>query len=173
MANLIDRYKVKAIVIISVVSVVVIVITSGVSATQQYISDVKNSITETYEAKIKLIEGKEDQKINALKQDILDRLKQCESGSMTLDDAPMILDSNHEMSIGLYMFQRDTVIYYWEKFYGEKITRKTAVEIALSEKARDLAEKIIFDETGGIFNWANCARRENLVAEITVIKKLQ
>ncbi len=173
MAYLINKYKVKVVVSLVMVSVIAIAITGGISAVQGYVADMKNSMTETYEAKIELIEGRENKKIDALKQNILDRLKRCESGDMTLEDAPMILDTNHEMSIGLYMFQRDTVIYYWEKFYGEKITRKEAVEIAISDRARKLAEKIIFDETGGIFNWANCARKENLVAEITVIKKLQ
>lgn len=138
-----------------------------------YIEKIKNSMTTSYEAKIETLQRNEGKKVEALKEDIMDRLKQCESGDLTLDDAPIILDSNHEMSIGLYMFQRDTVIYYYEKFYGKTISRREAVEIAISEEARELAKRIIFEETGGIYNWTNCAKREGLVSEITVIKKLQ
>ncbi|HEC33024.1 MAG TPA: hypothetical protein ENI63_02065 [Candidatus Kaiserbacteria bacterium] len=142
-------------------------------AGQVYVRNIKQSMAQRYKTEIKLIKSREGQKVETLKQNVLDRLKSCESKDFALEDAPIILDANGEMSIGLFMFQRDTVIYYWEKFYGEQISRKKAVEIAISGEARDLAEKIIFEETGGIFNWKNCARKESLVGEITVIKKLQ
>lgn len=176
MANIISRNKKKigAFVVFSL-----FLISVGFVA-RTHIDDLRSEVAREYQQELdEYVDRLRDaqasgrQKVEALKEDILDRLKNCESGDLELDDAPIILDTNGEISIGLFMFQRDTVIYYWEKFYGERISRKRAVEIAISEKARELAKAIIFEETGGIYNWKNCAHKEGLVPEITVIKKIQ
>lgn len=113
-------------------------------------------------------------KIKEFKSDFLATLKTCESGGKTEDDAPMILDTNNKMSIGLYMFQIDTVIHYYKTLYGKDVTRKEAVEIALDEeKAGKLAHDIIFTTEKGPREWVNCFKKHGLVEDLKVIEKLE
>ena len=115
-----------------------------------------------------------DEKISKAKKELVYRLKGCESMKMKASDAPMILDTNNEMSIGLWMFQRDTVIYYYKKLYGKVITRQDAVRIAIDEdQAYQLTEDILFTAEDGWTNWANCAKKLGLAREIEVLKKVQ
>lgn len=113
-------------------------------------------------------------KIAALKQDLLARLKKCETMGKTSDDAPIILDTNNEMSIGELMFQIKTVQYYYKKLYAKEITRKEAVLVALDhDKAFALAHDIVFTDGKGIGNWHNCDKKNGFSSEIAIIKKLQ
>ncbi len=137
------------------------------------INNVQAQTVNIYKTTIKDLKLRNSTKIDKLKNDVLDRLKSCESGMLKIEDAPIILDTNNRISLGMYMFQRATVIHYYRKLYNKNITKREAVEIALSSKARNLASDIIFNERGGIFNWANCARQKGLVAEVTIIKRIQ
>jgi len=130
-------------------------------------------MAQQYTAKLSEVTKVNSNKVDVLKNDVLNRLKQCESGDLKISDAPILLDTNHKISLGMFMFQRDTVIYYYKKLYNKTISRHTAVEVALSPEARTLASDIIFKESGGIFNWANCAKQKNLVTEVTIIKRIQ
>ncbi|HEC32795.1 MAG TPA: hypothetical protein ENI63_00865 [Candidatus Kaiserbacteria bacterium] len=130
-------------------------------------------MAQQYSTKLSEVSVVNSNKVDALKNDVLDRLKQCESGDLKISDAPILLDTNHKISMGMFMFQRNTVIYYYKKLYHQTIDRHTAVDIALSPAARTLASDIIFKERGGIFNWANCAKQKNLVTEVTIIKRIQ
>lgn len=57
-------------------------------------------------------------------------------------------------SWGVMQFKLTTVMHYYEELYGEKITQKEALLIALDdEKARALARDIIFEVEGGVWNW--------------------
>lgn len=113
-------------------------------------------------------------KLDQLKSDILDDLKFCESGDMDEAQAPIILDTNHEMSVGLYMFQRNTVIHYYKVLYGEELTRKQAVEIAIDySKARSLASDILFTTENGWKDWWTCSKKLDLEQKINVIRQLQ
>lgn len=112
-------------------------------------------------------------KLDVLKDDVVSRLKQCESERYTEDDGIIIFDSNNKASIGLMQFQKATVQHYAKVLYGDEITAKDAVLIALDDRrATALAKDIIFEVKGGVWNWENCAKRLNLAPEIEVLKKL-
>lgn len=113
------------------------------------------------------------QKLEALKQDVIDRLQACESAGKSEDAGLIIFDSNNQASIGQLQFQIKTVQHYEKVLHGRDISRKEAILIALdTPKARALATEIIFETQGGIWNWKNCADRHDLSAEVTIIKKL-
>lgn len=137
--------------------------------TLHYASELNRS-----EAKVQELERQPAVKIAELKADLLKRLKKCESQDRTEDDAPILLDSNNEMSIGELMFQIKTVQYYYKKLYSKEITRKEAVLVALDhDKAFELAGDIIFKDGKGIGNWYNCDKKNGFSSEIAIIKKLQ
>lgn len=113
-------------------------------------------------------------KINAIKNGLLSELKHCESGTISEDSAPIILDTNNKMSIGLYMFQTDTVRHYYRILYGKEITKLDATLIALNEeKARDLAKDIIFKDEKGWKNWFNCGKKHNFETKVSYIKSIE
>ncbi len=162
--------------IIHILSRAFIIIVTGTIITlfvRYEINQVKVANAQQYKSTISALTSKNSNKIEEIKSDVLNRLKECESGTLKISDAPILLDTNHRISIGMFMFQRKTVIYYYHKLYNKTITKREAVEIALSPKARSLASDIIFKERGGIFNWANCAKQKNLVIEVTIIKRIQ
>lgn len=107
-------------------------------------------------------------KVNELKGALLDQLKACENG----EGAVIVFDSNKKASVGSYQFQIDTVKHYYKAFYGQELSTKEAVLLALDdEKARDLASKIIF-EKNGLNNWYNCSKK-GLEVQLTVINKIK
>lgn len=114
-------------------------------------------------------------KVRELKNEVLDDLKSCESGGYDNSDGIIIFDSNNEASIGQYQFQRKTMIYYHKMFYGEEISPKEAILIALDEqRSRDLAEKILFQDEGKAHNnWYNCSKKLGLKEKIELIKQLE
>jgi len=120
-------------------------------------------------------------KVRELKDGVLDELKKCESRNFTDDDSPSIVDNNQAgtlkgeniLSHGLYMFKVGTVKDFVKKRDGVAISTKEAKFIALDEeKARALADYAIFETTGGIFHWENCALKHGLVDKVTFIKSL-
>ena len=114
-----------------------------------------------------------DEKIEQLKGEVLDGLKQCESGDATQDDAPVNPKDGGSPSFGLYQFKIETVQHYKQKFNREELTRLDALLLSLNgEQSRELAEQIIFDEVGGIWNWETCAKEKSLAQEISLIRKL-
>jgi hypothetical protein len=112
-------------------------------------------------------------KIAELKKDVVVRLMRCEGGRFSESDGIIIFDTNKEASIGRAQFQRKTVIYYYKKLYGQDITPKEAIMIALDDaKAAKLAEDIIF-EADGLKNWLNCANKLGLAADVQVIRSIE
>lgn len=111
--------------------------------------------------------------LEALKDEVVDKIIGCESGGLTEDDGVIVFDSNHKASIGLVQFQQSTVIQYEWVLYGELVTKKQAIAIALDKDlSRQLAKDVIFKVDGGIWNWAVCAKATGVVPEIEVIKRL-
>lgn len=138
---------------------------------------------------VKKVEAKEpdrlEAKISELKQDVLEKLSQCEAplnhhSVKGQPEGTIIFDSNNEPSIGPLMYQRDTVIRYVKMFHNKDINRRQAIELAIdTEQAFDLGEKIIFEDDvdnvnkrGGIWNWKNCANKLGLQSEVELIEKL-
>jgi hypothetical protein len=117
------------------------------------------------------------EKIDALKQDILDRLAQCETGGIVEQNSAIVLDTNNKMSIGRYMWQRESVVYYVKRLYGKDIDRTEAILIAIDEhpsiKLDGLTLDVMFEIKDGADAWYNCTKKHGFKAEISIIKKLQ
>jgi hypothetical protein len=112
-------------------------------------------------------------KVEQLKNEVLDDLKNCESGGISEADGLIVFDSNKKASLGLYQFQVTTVQHYYKKIYGKVITPKEAILTALDEaKARSLARDIIFTEPKGANNWFNCKNKKGLDSKINIIKTI-
>jgi hypothetical protein len=111
-------------------------------------------------------------KIEQLKAEVLVDLKSCESGGYKESDGLIIFDSNKVASIGLYQFQKKTVIHYYKTIYNKTITGKEAIEISLDDElSTELASDIIF-KTAGISNWHNCDVKKGLTNKINFINKI-
>jgi hypothetical protein len=138
------------------------------------IAGIKGFAAETIEVE-KIIEiDNLSTKVAFLKQEAVEKLKNCESNGFVEADAPIILDNNREISIGLFQYQRDTIIHYYKTLYGKEITRKQAVEIAVDEyESARLTEAILFETDKGWTNWLTCSKKLGLQKEIEFIKKLQ
>ena len=114
-------------------------------------------------------------KIAEIKHDLVRRLSEdCEAKGSKEPEGLIIFDSNGEASVGPLQFQLKTVQHYVKLFEGRDITKKEAILIATDwEQSSQLAERIIFEETGGIFNWKNCENKLGLAPEIEIIRKLE
>lgn len=114
-------------------------------------------------------------KVERLKDELVDSLaKDCETKGVKEPDAAIILDSNNAMSLGSWMWQVKSVQHYVKQFEGREINRVEAIQIAIDhEKAHALTKKVIFEDEKGVWNWANCAKRLDLEAQVELIKKLQ
>jgi hypothetical protein len=114
-------------------------------------------------------------KIQTLKNKVLDDLSLgCETKGLKDPDGAIILDANNKMSIGRFMFQRETVQHYVKKFEGREITFREAIEISIDPvKSKALAERILFTEPDGWKNWLNCASKFNLANTIGIINELE
>lgn len=114
------------------------------------------------------------EKIAELKAGVVEKLKQCESHEATEEDAVINPTDGGSPSFGLLQFKITTVQHYMDKFRGEKVTRYEALQIAMDEeRARELAMEIIFEEVGGVWNWENCANKQNLAPRIEFIRELE
>jgi hypothetical protein len=113
-------------------------------------------------------------KIDMLKNEVLDSLQSCESGGSNDDTGLIVFDSNKVASLGLYQFQKLTVIAYYKTLYGKTITGKEALMIALDRnQARKLASDIIFsNDSKGVNNWYNCNKKNGLEAKVAFINKI-
>lgn len=114
--------------------------------------------------------------IAELKKRTTERLaSECETKGVDEPDAAIILDTNHQMSIGKYMWQIKSVQFYAEKLYGEQLSRKEAILTALGEGAIDINEmtqRVLFEVENGHREWFNCANALGLEREIEIINSL-
>jgi len=120
------------------------------------------------------------EKINELKGELIDTLKKGESLGSKECNALITFDPNPNNkkveipSLGCYQFKVSTVIYYYKKLYNKDITRTEAIAIAIDEnKAGELARDIIFKEKGGLDNWHNTAKKNDLYSKLAIIKQLE
>lgn len=134
------------------------------------------------------------QKIDALKNSIVDELMACEgatynedSGLVTFDptdaqfakmlnsgEKKTIVDKG-EMSYGILQFKKSTVIYYVKMQTGKTITGKEALLIALDkDESSKLAKFVMFEtKSKASGDWKNCARAKGLDGKIDLIKQLE
>lgn len=120
-------------------------------------------------------------KIEDLKNEVVAKLRACESGGhdeayglVTYDPKKNEKNARNIPSFGTLQFKQSTVVYYYKTLEGKDITGKEAILIALDdERSGELAKRIMF-ETKNLASgdWYNCAIRYNLDNEIAIIKKL-
>ena len=113
-------------------------------------------------------------KVETMKWELVHNIQTHEAAGHTEDDGIIIFDTNKEMSIGTYQYQKKTVIYYYKSLYGKDITPKEAVLIALDdEKAEQLTYDVLFKTEKGWSNWFNASKKYDIPAKIAVIKELE
>jgi len=114
------------------------------------------------------------QKVEALKDELVEDIGKCESAGAKDPDGLIVFDSNNEASVGHLQFQRLTVIVYIKKFMDKAIDNSDAIAIAIDHKqSHDLAKKIIFEDSKGWKNWFNCGNKVNAEIRIADIKRLE
>lgn len=113
-------------------------------------------------------------KIEALKDEVVNKLMACESAGYKEDDGLIILDTNNKASIGQAQWQVKSVQFYYKLMTGEEITKKEAVLLALDKKrAGDLVKFVAFKTNNKLSkDWFNCERKLDLDKEVEIIKKL-
>lgn len=157
--------------LVQVVAIVAVLVGSGWLGATFY----PETVLAIHEVKINTLPERLDQ----IKDDVVLRLEQCESGGAREPEALITYDPDKSgkkgniASLGSLQFKVHTVQHYISKFDGRALSQVDAIKIATDRnEARELAKRVIFEEEGGVFNWANCAKKLNLVPEIEVIKKL-
>ena len=113
-------------------------------------------------------------KIEEIKDEALESLKQCESAGYSEEDGIIIFDSNNQASIGQFQFQKKTVIHYYKILFNKDITAKEAVLIAMdTAQAKKLAYEIIYKTEKGHTNWYNCSKKIGLTETLKIVNKLE
>jgi hypothetical protein len=104
--------------------------------------------------------------VEDLKDDVVRRLAECESGGSARRGAL------NGAVVGHLQFETRTVIAYIKEIEGRIIDAREARRIALdTDKAAVLAKQIIFDRDG-TRHWHNCARKLGLYQEVRTIRML-
>lgn len=110
--------------------------------------------------------------VEALKEDVVARLADCETGGKANRDAVITPDANGQVSMGRLQFQTRTVIAYTREIEDRRIDAAEARRIALdADRSATLAKKIIF-ERDGAGHWHHCARKLGLYPEVKAIQRL-
>lgn len=122
-----------------------------------------------------LAKGIVGKKVQVLKNEVLADLAKCETEGTKEPEGAIILDSNKEISIGKFMYQRKTVQFYAQKFYQKQVSRKDSILIALDAypaiPLAELTEKILFEDVKGWTNWIVCSGRYDIQNRIKLINK--
>lgn len=110
--------------------------------------------------------------VEGLKEDLVARLADCETGGTANPDAVITTDANGQSSMGRLQFQARTVIAFTREIEDRRIDAGEARRIALDgQRAATLAKKIIF-ERDGAQHWHRCARKLGLYQEVKAIQRL-
>lgn len=118
--------------------------------------------------------GRLERKIAELKTEVVETIAKCESGGRNEEDGIVVLDSNNVGSYGVMQWQRKSVMHYYEKRYDQKISGRDAILLALNaEKAKDLAEWVIFETPNGWRNWIICSQKNDIASKVGFIKILE
>jgi len=145
-----------------------------------YIGLIVGILVIVYLSQFKTVEYTETEKIvfvNSIqeiidkeKNEVLDVLEQCESkGNADAINWEDNGSGKNRASFGAYMFKVGTV-----KSFSKDLTDFQAIALASDrDEARKLAEHIIFQTKGGIWNWLTCAKKDGLVSKVEFIKNLE
>jgi hypothetical protein len=111
--------------------------------------------------------------VDALKDDLVARLADCETGGKTNRDAAVTADGDSPSAIGRLQFQIRTVMAFTREIEDRRIDAGEAHRIARdAARSADLAKKIIF-ERDGARHWHNCARKLGLYQEVKAIQRIE
>lgn len=114
-------------------------------------------------------------KIDSMKEEVLNKLAQCESAGRKPEDGIAILDTNNKGSYGPFQWQVRSLQHYYEMRNKQELNGRDAIVLALFEdKARDMAKWVIFDTDAGVAtDWVNCSKKYGLQARVDLIKELE
>lgn len=113
-------------------------------------------------------------KVEQLQTDIVEQIAQLESSNVDTKDALIIPDDNKrgtlprkdKVSIGCMQFKISTVQMYAKQLQQKDLTNYDAVLLALDcPKSKELAKAIIFQTTGGLWNWSVATKEMGLKVE--------
>ncbi len=131
--------------------------------------------------------------IQLMKEDLVNNLRLEESGGR-MEDGRLLYTNDPRQSMkkkcnkiggvrdincdswGVMQFKIPTVIDFYDRLYGKEITEVEALLIALDEqKALKLAEDMIFEIEGAIWNWENSVnkKRSYYLQQIPFIRSLE
>lgn len=114
-------------------------------------------------------------KIDQLKTDLVNDISQLENKN----NVPIVIDDNKagtlpkkdKVSIGCMQFKIGTIEHYYQVLKKGTISDSDAVLLALDcDRAKELAQEVIFETDGGIWNWSVATKE--MGAKVTVIKEL-
>ncbi len=112
------------------------------------------------------------EKIADLKAGVINQISDCERAGHTEAEGLIVFDSNARASLGVMQFQVKTVQQYEKILYGQDVSGKEAILIALdATKAKALAQDIVFEQDG-LGNWLNCANKLGLRAQVNAINTI-
>lgn len=119
-------------------------------------------------------------KIDQLKGELVKDIFDNERMGHTEEDALITWDPNpnHKSveiaSIGNCQWKIPTLQESYLKYYGETLTRKQAILIALDdEKCKEVMSKVIFSEVNGWQKWYNSGVKVNAKGRLEVIRQLE
>lgn len=112
-------------------------------------------------------------RIEILKQSVVNDVSKCENPAQ--NEGLIIFDSNKKASMGLLMFQTETVKWYEKSLNGKTLSDKEANQLALDGvKSKELAEQVMFTtKNKASMDWVTCARKANADLRIDMIKQLE
>ena len=131
-----------------------------------------------------------EQKIEQLKQELIDDIDRSETPNHNRDDLVIVLDPTNAnkskckqtggvrlycYSIGNFQWQLVSLQEEYLKHYGMKLTDREAFEVANDyDQARELTYKVVFAESkGGIYRWLNTSKKIDAVKRIEFIRSLE
>lgn len=146
-------------------------------------SEVEEAVEETarrYEEQLAAREGDIKEIVTQLQREVVARLQRDESGDVDTSGGIVFYTNDPRSDLqgqcariggkrhiecdswGVMQFKLTTVMYFYDVLYGQKITEKEALLIALDDdKARELASDIIFKVEGGVWNWSAASNDAN------------
>ena len=119
------------------------------------------------------------QKIEELKDEVVEEIAECESNNASQDVALVVYDNNskgtltgkHVASIGVMQFKVATVQMFYKTLHGKELTNYEATTLALgNDRAKELAKEAIFGIKGALWHWS-CATEE-MGNRVTIIREL-
>ncbi len=116
-----------------------------------------------------------ESKIELLQNELIDEIARKEN----INNIPIVIDDNKagtlpkkdKVSIGCMQFKIGTIQHYYSYLKKGEITDKEAIMLALDcDKAKELANEIIFKTQGGLWNWSVATKEMGI--KVGIIKEM-